>query len=291
MKEFEIDKEMMPRIRKMRGKRVVIKFGGSSLNGNGDLEHFCNDIALLVGLGVRPVIVHGGGPEINAEMNKLGIDVKKIMGLRITDDQTLEVVKNVLSAMNSHIVEVLKMAGVKAIGLDGAEGKTIICRKKEPVEISDHEGEKFLVDLGNVGEIIRVDPAKINLLCASRFVPVLFPICCDGSGRELNVNADTAAAYIARAIHSEEMVLVTDVPGLMEHDGSGLTVIHDVSIMQLNNLVSSGTVTDGMIPKVEACRFAISNGVKTAHMVSGKEPHSILSQLIGGVNCGTRITL
>ena len=291
MEEFEIDKEMIPRIRKMRGKKVVIKFGGSSLNGNADLEHFCNDIALLVDLGVRPVIVHGGGPEINAEMNKLGIDVKKIMGLRITDDQTLEVVKNVLSAMNSHIVEVLKMAGVKAIGLDGAERRTIICRKKEPVEISDHEGENFLVDLGNVGEIIRVDPAMINLLCASRFVPVLFPICSDESGRELNVNADTAAANIARAIHSEEMVLVTDVPGLMENNGSGSTVIHEVSMMQLNTLVSSGIITDGMIPKVEACSFAISNGVKIAHMVSGKEPHSILNQLIGGVNCGTRITL
>ena len=290
MEEFEIGKEMAPRIRKMRGKKVVIKFGGSSLNANGDLKQFCNDIALLVSVGVRPVIVHGGGPEINAEMKRLGMVVKKVMGLRVTDDQTLDVAKDVLSRMNAHIVEALKMAGVKAIGIPGAEGRTVICRKMDPVKVTDKDGNECLVDLGNVGEVVSIDPTMINLLCASKFVPVIYPICADESGCWLNVNADTAAAHIAHALHSEDMVLVTDVPGLMKENGNGATVIHETSLTQLDSLISAGIVTDGMVPKLEACRLAVLNGVKTVHMVSGKEPHSILNQLIGGINCGTRIT-
>jgi len=291
MQEFEIGREMAPRIRRMRGKKVVIKFGGSSVNGNGDLEQFCSDIGLLVSVGIRPVIVHGGGPEINAEMKRLGMEVKKVMGLRVTDDRTLEVANDVLCRMNANIVESLKAAGVRAIGISGGEGRTVICRKMDPAKLTDEDGKECLVDLGNVGEVVSVDPTMINLLCASKFVPVIYPICADGLGRFLNVNADTAAAHVARALHSEDMVLVTDVPGLMKENGNGATVIHETSLTQLDSLISAGIVTDGMVPKIEACRLAIANGVKTAHMVSGKEPHSILNQLIGGVNCGTRITL
>ncbi|MGD0057216.1 MAG: acetylglutamate kinase [Methanomassiliicoccales archaeon] len=291
MQEFEIGKEMAPKVRKMRGKKIVIKFGGSSLNGNGDLDHFCNDIALLVSLGIRPVILHGGGPEINVEMKRLGMEVKKVMGLRVTDDQTLEVAKDVLSRINAHIVEALKMAGVKAIGIPGGEGRTAICKKMDPVKLTDKDGNEILVDLGNVGEVVSVNPTMINLLCASKFVPVIYPICADESGSWLNVNADTAAAHIAHALHSEDIVLVTDVPGLMKENGNGATLIHETSLTQLDSLISAGVVTDGMVPKIEACRLAIQNGVKTVHMISGKEPHSILNQLIGGINCGTRITL
>jgi len=291
MQEFVIGKEMAPRIRRMRGKKVVIKFGGSSVNGNGDLEQFCIDIGLLVSVGVRPVIVHGGGPEINAEMKKLGMEVKKVMGLRVTDEETLRVAEDVLCKMNAHIVEALQAAGVKTIGISGGEGGTVLCRKMDPVRIVDKDGKECLVDLGKVGEVVSIDPTMINLLCASKFVPVIYPICVDGLGHLLNVNADTAAAHIARALHSEDMVLVTDVPGLMKENGNRATVIHETSLTQLDSLISSGIVTDGMVPKIEACRLAILNGVKTAHMVSGKEPHSILNQLIGGVNCGTRITL
>ena len=290
MEKSAFGNEMASRARKLRGKKVVIKFGGSSLNGNGDLRHFCEDIAYLVSMGMRPVVVHGGGPEINAEMKKLGMEVRKVIGLRITDDQTLKVAESVLSQTNSHIVEAMKSAGVKSIGFSGGECNTIVCTKMAPIAVKDESGQECKVDLGNVGEVVAVDPTTINLLCASGFVPVIYPICVDRNGNPLNVNADTAAAHIARALHSEDFVLVTDVPGLMKENGNGASVIHETSLAQIDALVSSGRITDGMVPKVEACRLAIRNGVQAAHMVSGREPHSILNQLIGGVVCGTKIT-
>ncbi|MBM4236891.1 MAG: acetylglutamate kinase [Euryarchaeota archaeon] len=291
MKEFEIPREKASELRKLRGKRIVIKFGGSSLNGNGDLDRFSQDIAALVGLGIRPVIVHGGGPEISNEMRKLGKEVKKVAGLRVTDDETLEIARSVLSRINFGIVDSLKKAGIKAIGMEAGEGHTVICAKIPPVTVKDAEGNECAVDLGNVGEVQRVDPSAINLLCASGFVPVIYPISADCKGRAMNVNADTIAAHIAKSLRSEDIFLVTDVPGLMKENGNGATIIHQASLADIDCLISAGAVTDGMIPKLEACRMAVLNGVKTAHMVCGNVPHSILNEILGGTNCGTRITL
>ncbi|MBC7107788.1 MAG: acetylglutamate kinase [Methanomassiliicoccales archaeon] len=290
MAGVEIPKEMIPRLAKLRGKKIVIKFGGSTLNGNGDMASFCEDIALLVSLGVRPVIVHGGGPEINDEMKKLGKEIKKVAGLRVTDDETLEIVRNVLARINEEIVNALRNAGIKAIGIEGAEGRTVICTRMPPIKTKDENGHECFVDLGNVGEVSKVDPTLINLLCASGFVPVVYPICVDENGKRVNVNADTVAAYLAKALRSEDIFLVTDVPGLMKENGNGATVIPQVSLREIDALIASGVVKDGMVPKLEACRLAILSGVKTAHMVCGKIPHSILNELLGMKNSGTRIT-
>ncbi len=280
--------ESFPKIWKLKGKKVLIKFGGSTLNGNGDLELFSKDIALLVSLGLRPIVVHGGGSEISKEMESRGMDVQKVAGLRITDDKTIQVVKEVLKRINSSIVDALEAVGLNAIGMPASEKKSVICSKFDPVETLE-DGQSKKVDLGLVGEVESVDPHLISLLCASGFVPIVFPICCDREGREMNVNADTVAAHLAHALGCEEMIMVTDVPGVMKKNGDISTLIHQISMAEIDKLICDGIISGGMTPKVEACRLALSNGVKEAHLVNGAVPHSIVSQLLSSENCGTRV--
>jgi len=282
--------ESFPRIAGLRSKNIVIKFGGNSISGKQEMERFAKDIALLVSLGLRPVIVHGGGPEITQEMQRRGMKAKKVEGLRITDDDTLLVATEVLSSINMEIVTALRQAGIRSVGMPGSEGKTLVCTKMPPVTARCEDGSERLIDLGHVGEVDAVDPTLVNFLCMSGFVPVLYPICCDADLNPMNVNADTAAANLAAALGSEEMILVTDVPGIMMDRARIESLVREASLNQVDHLIASGVVTDGMIPKVEACRLALLNGVKAAHMVNGKDPHSILNQLVKGVNCGTKIT-
>jgi len=282
--------QSFPRISKLRGKKILIKFGGNSLNGNGDMERMTKDIALLVSLGLKPIVVHGGGPNISKEMESRGLEVRKVAGLRITDDEGISVVKDVLMEINDSIVDGLRATGIKAIGISGSEGGTIVCEKKAPVEV-EKDGSKLAVDLGNVGDVKCVDPTMVSMLCASGFVPVIYPLCCDCEGREMNVNADTVAAHIAKALGCEELVLVTDVPGVMKEVGNRDTIISQMTIMEMDKLIEIGVVSGGMVPKVEACRMAIEHGVKRAHMVDGKEPNSILNQVLVGMNCGTTVTI
>jgi acetylglutamate kinase len=274
---------------RVKGRKVVIKVGGSSIGGPTELDRFAADIAKLVSLGIRPVIVHGGGPEISEEMKRRGLTPKKVAGLRVTDDATLRVAAEVLGAINTQIVNALKSAGLRSIGLAGAEGGMMRCAKIGPAAVADSGGEVCYVDLGFVGEVTQVNAEKLALICTSGFVPVIYPICATRDGQLMNVNADTAAAHIARALHSDEMVLVTDVPGIMREFGNVGSVIRQVTSQEVECLVHDGVVSDGMIPKVEACRLAVDGGVKAAHMVCGREPHSIIDQLLNGRNCGTTI--
>jgi len=275
----------------MRLRRVVIKFGGSSLSGDGDLKRFGMDVAVLMSHGIQPVIVHGGGPEISQEMERRGLKVSKVQGLRITDDDALKVAVEVLSKINSHIVEALIDAGVKCRGLSAAQDMTVLCTKMPPVTVRDENGHIKEIDLGNVGEVCAVNPALLESLFDSHAVPVVFPICCDLSGKQMNVNADTVAAYIARAIGAEEMVLVTDVPGLMTDINDSRTIIHELSLRRVDELISAGMIKDGMIPKVEACRVALMSGVKMAYMICGKDRHAIVEKLVEGKVVGTRISV
>jgi acetylglutamate kinase len=278
-----------PRATKLRGKKVVIKFGGSSIEASGELERFARDMALLVSVGVKPIIVHGGGPEITEEMRRRQLPVKKVLGLRITDDATLEVAKSVLARINDQIVRALEKAGLKTIGLAGTECNSIVCRKMPPKRGKDENGIDIEVDLGWVGDPVRADPKTINLLVMSGFVPVIYPICGDEDGQIMNVNADTAACFVAKAVKAEDFVLVTDVPGLMRVFGDPSTVIPEIKVSEFQTLVSEGIVKEGMIPKLEACVVAVRDGVKTAHMIDGKNPDAIIGQLLTGRNYGTRI--
>lgn len=279
------------RASKLKGKKVLIKIGGSSIATDEALGAFARDIALLVGMGIRPVVVHGGGPEINEEMKRRGLPIQKVAGLRVTDDETLKVANEVLGKINERIVYALKRVQVKAVGLQGAERDTLVARKLDPVKVKDENGGEILVDLGNVGEVCYVDPLNLNNLIGNGFVPVVYPICSTKDYKLMNVNADTAAAHMAKAIRAEEMILITDVPGIMREVGRPETTIREATVAQLDQLIEQGVVKDGMIPKVRACQLAVLGGVKTAHMLDGKEKDAIVNQLLSGENLGTRVTL
>lgn len=268
------------------GRRILIKFGGNALSGEGDLGRFAEDIASLISSGIRPVLVHGGGPEISQEMERRGLRVKKVSGLRVTDDAALQVAAEVLERINGQIVEALARAGVTAQGMSGCEGGTVIADRMAPVRTVDDHGNEVLVDLDRVGEVSGVNGGHLESLISSGTVPVIYPICADRQGREYNVNADTVAAHVGRAVGAKEMALVTDVPGILK---SG-SVIRSASLADIDRLIADGTITGGMVPKVEACRTALLNGAEIVYMLNGKEQHSLVRKLLKGENIGTRIT-
>ncbi|HQN75538.1 MAG TPA: acetylglutamate kinase [Methanomassiliicoccales archaeon] len=270
--------------------KVVVKFGGSSIGGMEQIDVFARQISELRERGLTPVILHGGGPEITDEMKRCGLPVKKVAGLRITDDVTLQIAKSVLSRINDRVVVSLRNAGLKAIGVAGSEADTLVARKMEPV-IIDGAGGKEIVDLGHVGEVVKVDPRLVNALCDKGFVPVVYSICADDSGMLMNVNADTAAAALAAGIGATDMVLVTDAPGVLRVFEDLSSTIPEIREADLGPLTSSGILKDGMIPKVEACFIALRGGVRTAHIICGTTPNSIVDQLFSGRNLGTRLVL
>jgi len=274
----------------LKAGKVVVKFGGSSIGGMEQIDAFARQIAELRERGLTPIVLHGGGPEITDEMKRCGLPVKKVAGLRITDDITLQIAKSVLSRINDRVVVSLRNAGIKAIGVAGSEADTLVARKMDPVKVEGPNGTES-VDLGYVGEVVEVDPRLVNALCDKGFVPVVYSICADGSGMLMNVNADTAAAALAAGVGASDMVLVTDAPGVLrvfEDRGSTIPEIRESDIAPLT---SSGILKDGMIPKVDACFIALRGGVRTAHIICGTTPNSIVDQLFSGRNLGTRLTL
>ena len=273
------------------GRRVLVKFGGNALSGKGDLDRFSQDIAALIASGSHPIIVHGGGPEISQEMERRGLKVKKVAGLRVTDAEALEVAAEVLSRINRQIVEVLSRTGVPAKGMAGYEGGTVVASKKPPVSIPGDDGDEVLVDLGHVGEVQRVDREALEEMLADGLVPVIYPICDDGQGTKLNVNADTVAASVARAAGAREMVLVTDVPGILRGGEGSSDIVRTATLEEIDLLIAEGVITGGMVPKVEACRTALQNGVRTVYMLNGKEPHALVKRLLHGQESGTMITV
>ena len=270
--------------------KVVVKFGGSSIGGMEQIDAFARQIAELRERGLTPIVLHGGGPEITEEMKRCGLPVKKVAGLRITDDITLQIAKSVLSRINDRVVVSLRNAGMKAIGVAGSEADTLVANKMDPVEVDGPIGTE-LVDLGYVGEVVKVDPRLVNALCDNGFVPVVYSICADGSGMLMNVNADTAAAALAAGIGASDMVLVTDAPGVLRVFEDRGSTIPEIRESDIGSLTSSGILKDGMIPKVEACFLALRGGVMTAHIICGTTPNSIVDQLFSGRNLGTRLTL
>jgi acetylglutamate kinase len=270
-------------------KTVVIKVGGSSIAGEGRLTAFAEEISAIVARGLWPVIVHGGGPEISEEMRRRGLPIRKVAGLRVTDRVALDVAAEVLGAINARIVCALENAGVKATGMMGAECETMLCRRMPPAMVEDEQGVRHAVDLGFVGEVVQVRPGRLRTLLRAGIVPVLYPICGSEPGALLNVNADTAAGHIAKALKADQLVLVTDVPGLMMEMGDEETIIPLLRSSDYDYLLREGIVNGGMVPKVEACRIAVEGGVRVAHMIDGKRNGSIAAQLLSEARAGTRM--
>ncbi|MCL2295870.1 MAG: acetylglutamate kinase [Methanomassiliicoccaceae archaeon] len=269
-------------------KTYVVKFGGNAIRGKEDLMRLSGEVAELIRNDVKIILVHGGGPEISAEMEKRGLEPKKVAGLRITDESTLKVAEEVLSDLNKNVVESLTESSVSAVGMPAH--MCTLCKKKEPYKATEN-GKVVTVDLGLVGEVTDIDGDTLLDLLHSGITPVVYPIGKDKKGNLLNINADTMAAGIAAGIDCEELIMITDVPGILMDVKDPSSKVDKITSKQIDKLIADGTISGGMIPKVDACRDALKAGVGTVRMVNGKDPNSILTDVIKNVPHGTIITM
>ena len=270
--------EALPYIRRFRDTTIVIKYGGHAMTDAELRASFARDVVLLKYIGVRPVLVHGGGPQIGATLEQLGRESTFVDGLRVTDDATMEVVEMVLGGrVNQEIVELVNRGGAQAVGLTGNDGPMILARKKLV-------GER---DLGRVGEVVEVDPAPLRAVAEAGFVPVVAPIGVDRDGVTYNVNADEAAGALAAALQAEKLMLLTDVEGVMDRDGE---LLSRLSCAEVEKLIEEGTIDGGMIPKVRCCESAVQAGVRRAHIVDGRILHAVLLEIFTDGGVGTLIS-
>jgi len=250
------------------------------------------DTVLLKYVGMKPVVVHGGGPEISRSMNKLGKEPKFIEGLRVTDQETMDIVKMVLvGKINTEIVANIGLHGGKGIGLSGKDNRLIMARKRAPqIVVNNETGEEKTVDLGLVGEIDSINPEIIEMLTSNDYIPIVSPIGVDDNGNTLNLNADTVAGDLASHIDAEKLIILTDVPGILEDPDDPESLIKKVTVDETLELIDQGVVRDGMLPKVLTCINAIQNGVSSTHIIDGRIKHSILLEIFTKMGIGTMIT-
>ena len=274
--------EALPYIRRFHGKTFVIKYGGSAMIDAALQESFVRDVLLLRYVGIHPIIVHGGGPQIDATLRELGIQPKKVEGLRVTDDRTMEVVEMVLAGrINKGIVSLLGLHGGRAVGLSGIDDGLLLAEKLAPVQTKTGP-----VDTGRVGEVREVRPAVLTALITNGFIPVIAPLGVDRDGRSLNINADTAAGEIAAALKAEKFLLMTDTAGVCDRDG---TLIQSLNTADIARLRETEVITGGMIPKVECARSALAGGVGKVHVIDGRVKHAILLEIFTDRGVGTEI--
>ena len=288
MKREEILIEALPYIREFYGSKVVIKIGGHALIDESIMDKITQDLVLLRFVGICPVVVHGGGPEITRLMERLGKKPKFIGGLRITDDETMEIARMVLvGSVNERIVSFIGKHGGKGIGLSGNDGTLIVAKKKQKQTVGI-AGEEREVDLGWVGEIEAINAEIINITSDRGYIPVISPVAVDNAGNSLNVNADSVAGEIAYTIKAKKLILLTDVPGVLRNPADPTTLVSQATPAEIKELIANGVIGEGMIPKAEACLKAASGNV-TAHIIDGREPHSILLELLTDRGIGTMI--
>lgn len=279
--------EALPYIREFYDSIMVFKIGGSIMSDSEVLEDFIRDVVLLRYIGIHPVIVHGGGPEISEAMEKFGKKAEFVGGLRVTDKETLEIARMVLLGnINAELVNLIGKHGGKGIGLSGQDGMFLKARKKAPVKIKG----KDPVDLGFVGEVESVDPEILMIMAGKGYIPVISPIAVDGEGNNLNVNADTAAGAVAIALRAKKFLSITDVEGVRMNPDDPASVISEFPASDFQRLVQEGVIKGGMIPKVEACVRVVQGGVDKAHIIDGRKHHAILLELLTNEGVGTMIS-
>ena len=283
----EILIESLPYIRNFYGKIFVIKYGGSAQVKEDLKNAFAQDIVLLNYIGIRPVIVHGGGPKISSVMEKMGKKPRFIQGQRVTDKETMDIVEMVLGGLvNKEIVSLINRHGGKAVGMSGKDGELIRAKKKLVKRISPETGDDTLIDLGLVGEVTSVNTHVLSSLEKEGFIPVISPIGVGSKGETLNINADYVAASIASTLKAEKFILLTDVPGIMDKKNQ---IISTLTEKQIKKLVRDRTITGGMLPKVQACLKAVEGGVSKTHIIDGRVPHCLLLEIFTKKGIGTEI--
>lgn len=269
--------EALPYIRAFFGKTIVIKYGGAAMTEKELKTQFAEDVVLMKYVGMNPVIVHGGGPQISGMMKRLGKEPKFVKGVRVTDAETMEIVEMVLGgAINKEIVSLINRHGGKGVGLTGKDGALIQARPMKS------EGE----EMGQVGEVKTIDPQILKTLEGGRFIPVISPVGADEEGRSYNINADLAAGKVASALSAEKLLILTDVPGILDDKGKLLPTL---SRKEVQRLIKKGVISKGMLPKVEAALSAVEGGVRKAHIIDGRVPHALLLEIFTDEGVGTEI--
>ncbi|HML77422.1 acetylglutamate kinase [Geobacter sulfurreducens] len=278
--------EALPYIRRFSGKTIVIKYGGHAMADEALKESFALDVIMLKSLGINPVVVHGGGPQINETLKRYGIVSEFVKGMRVTDAATMQVVEMVLTGqVNKEVVGYLNQHGGRAVGLSGKDGNLLLCRKLLQ-EVRQDDGTVESVDIGFVGDVVKVNQELIQTLEHGKFIPVIAPVGVGEQGESYNVNADLVAGRVAGALRAEKLILLTDVAGVKDKAGDLLSSIH---LDTVPDLIDGGVITGGMIPKVTCCVDAIQEGVRKASIIDGRVLHAVLLEIFTDVGVGTEI--
>jgi len=279
--------EALPWIRQFNGKTIVIKYGGNAMVEEHLKEGFARDIILMKYIGLNPVVVHGGGPQIGRVLEAMGIETRFEQGMRVTDAKTMDVVEMVLGGkVNKEIVANINKHGGRAVGLTGKDGNLITARKLEMKTVNPDTLTPEIIDIGMVGEVAGINPDIISSLEKANFIPVIAPVGVDESGRTYNINADLVAGKVAGALQAEKLILLTDVEGVQDKTGK---LMNTIDISEVQKLIDGGTIAGGMIPKVTCCLDAIAAGVKKTHIIDGRMEHACLLEIFTDLGVGTAV--
>jgi len=282
----EVLMEALPYIQRFYGKTFVIKYGGSAMVDEELKASFAQDMVLLKYVGINPVVVHGGGPQINEVLQKMGTPTQFVRGMRVTDQETMDIVEMVLAGkINKEIVSLINRHGGMAVGLSGKDGGLIRARKMSVTVASNGEPPE-IIDIGLVGEIVGINPMVINALDENKFIPVIAPVGAGEHGETYNINADLVAGQLAEALGAEKLILLTDVDGVKDKKGGLLSTL---KINQARKLIQEGVVAEGMIPKVECCIEALKGGVGKTHIIDGRVKHAVLLEIFTKEGVGTEV--
>jgi acetylglutamate kinase len=280
--------ESLPYIQRFIGKTIVVKYGGNAMVDPQLKDSFARDVVLMKLVGMNPVVVHGGGPQIGQLLAKLGIESRFVEGMRVTDTQTMDVVEMVLGAtVNKEIVANINRHGGNAIGVTGKDGHLIEASRMSVTRQSPGMSEPEIIDIGHVGQVRRVNRAVLDMFLNSDFIPVIAPVGVDREGLSYNINADLVAGKIAEVLQAEKLMLLTNVPGLMDKEG---TVLTGLDSAEVDRLIEEGVITGGMLPKIRCALEAVAGGVTSAHIIDGTVPHAVLLEVFTDQGVGTQIS-
>ena len=284
----EVLSEALPYIRRYADKALVVKYGGNAMENEQLKQSFARDMVMLKAVGINPVVVHGGGPQIGDLLKRLSIDSRFVDGMRVTDDKTMDVVEMVLGGrVNKDIVSLINSQGGRAIGLTGKDGTLIRAKRLQITRRGPDTNMPEIIDVGLVGEVTGINVELLRMLVNSNFIPVIAPIGVGPNGESLNINADLVAGKVAEALGAEKLLLLTNIPGLLGPDGDVLT---DLTSEDINSLIADGTVSGGMLPKVRCALEAVQGGVSSSHIIDGRVPHAVMLEIFTDSGVGTLIT-
>jgi acetylglutamate kinase len=280
--------EALPYIQRFIGKTIVVKYGGNAMIDEELKNSFARDIVLMKLVGMHPIVVHGGGPQIGSLLEKLGIESSFVNGMRVTDSATMDVVEMVLGGLvNKEIVSLLNRNGGKAIGITGKDGDFIRARKLKVSRKTPEMEAPEIIDIGHVGEVASMNAGILEMMKDSDFIPVIAPIGADESGASYNINADIVAGKVAQLVSAEKLILLTNIAGVQDKEGKVLT---GLSTNQVNSLIEDGTIYGGMLPKIHCALDAVNSGVTSAQIIDGRVPHAVLLEVFTDEGIGTQIT-